>query len=416
MAQAGNVILGRFEELIRMYKAPPAHALTEEFYETDPKRDFARGFAVQTVGPLPIAFAKQIMAAKQVWGWGIRRNMMDYNHWAPLGLLGEILPWEDNRVELASGPDEKDRFGLPVAKVTFSLKENDKKMIEFGKNKVMEIMHAAGAKEIVQESRYAHLVGAARMSADPATGVCDKFGRTWDIDNLFVMDGSVMPTQGSANPGLTIQALAARTAGLSHLTASIHLRGTGARPYSSTRPHLAFAPGYVEQRRSSLQVDCRPERLDSHLHPKRKSDDFGCEVIASVRHRRSPLVACLIAGEGFGHCPTQGGLVGTSGEPKYRNIFRRVCSRADCFRDAANSDAGHTASALRPDPAGRRRNCDAAHHQHRRRQLGRHYRQHGLCSGALQRQRGIGNCLSQCCAAYPVRCLEDGVPCEPWAL
>jgi choline dehydrogenase-like flavoprotein len=85
-------------------------------------------------------------------------------------------------------------------------------MIEFGKNKVMEIMRAAGAVEVVQEARYAHLVGAARMSATAETGVCDKFGRTWDVDNLFVMDGSVMPTQGSANPGLTIQALAARTA------------------------------------------------------------------------------------------------------------------------------------------------------------------------------------------------------------
>ena len=212
MAQAGNIILGRFEELIRMYKAPPAHALTEEFYETDPRRNFARGFAVQTVGPLPISFAKQIMAAKQTWGWGLRRNMTDYNHWCALGLLGEILPWADNRVELATGANEKDRFGLPVAKVTFSLKENDKHLIEFGKNKVMEIMHAAGAKEVVQESRYAHLVGAARMSATPETGVCDKFGRTWDVDNLLVMDGSVMPTQGSANPGLTIQSLAARTA------------------------------------------------------------------------------------------------------------------------------------------------------------------------------------------------------------
>ena len=76
----------------------------------------------------------------------------------------------------------------------------------------MEIMWAAGAKEVVQESRYAHLVGAARMSASPESGVCDKFGRTWDVPNLFVMDGSVMPTQGAANPGLTIQALAARTA------------------------------------------------------------------------------------------------------------------------------------------------------------------------------------------------------------
>src|SRR5487761_1248332 len=108
MAQAGNVVLGRFDQLIRMYKAPPAHALTEEFYETDPKNDFARGFAIQTVGPLPIAFAKQMVAAKNAWGWGLRREMMDYNRWATLGVLGEILPWEDNRVELTQ--DTKDRF------------------------------------------------------------------------------------------------------------------------------------------------------------------------------------------------------------------------------------------------------------------------------------------------------------------
>jgi choline dehydrogenase-like flavoprotein len=209
MAQAGNIVLGYFDELIRMYKAPPAHALTEEFYETDPERDFARGFAIQTIGPLPIAFAKQVMSAKGAWGWGMRRIMMDYNHWAPLGLLGEILPHEDNRVELA---DETDEFGIPVAKVSFSLHDNDKKLIEFGKNKVMEVMKAAGAREVVQEARYAHLVGAARMGNDPTTSVVDKYGRSHDISNLFICDGSIMPTQGSANPGLTIQALAARTA------------------------------------------------------------------------------------------------------------------------------------------------------------------------------------------------------------
>lgn len=50
------------------------------------------------------------------------------------------------------------------------------------------------------------------MGNDPRTSVVDKFGRTHDIANLFVCDGSILPTQGSANPGLTIQALAARTA------------------------------------------------------------------------------------------------------------------------------------------------------------------------------------------------------------
>ncbi len=210
MSQAGNVVLGRFDELVRMYKAPPAHALTEEFYETDPRNDFARGFAIQTVGPLPIAFGKQMMAAKKAWGWGLRREMMDYNHWAAFGVLGEILPWADNRVTLADG--EKDRFGIPVAHVSFNLHGNDKKLIETAKNKTMEIMAAAGASEVIQEARYAHLVGGARMGDDPASSVVDKFGRSHDIPNLFVCDGSMMPTQGSANPGLTIQSLAARTA------------------------------------------------------------------------------------------------------------------------------------------------------------------------------------------------------------
>jgi choline dehydrogenase-like flavoprotein len=135
--------------------------------------------------------------------------MMDYNHWSCFGLLGEILPWADNRVTLS---EEKDAFGLRVAHVNFDLYDNDKKLIEFGRKKVEEVMWAAGAEEVEQESRYAHLVGAARMGSDPASSVVDGFGRTHDIANLFVCDGSIFPTQGSANPGLTIQALAARTA------------------------------------------------------------------------------------------------------------------------------------------------------------------------------------------------------------
>jgi choline dehydrogenase-like flavoprotein len=231
MAQAGNVVLGRFQQLVRMYKAPPAHALSEEFYETDPRRDFARGFAIQTVAPLPMAFAKQMIAAKRAWGWGLRREMMDYNHWATLGVLGEILPWPDNRVTLA---EERDQFGLPIANVTFNLHDNDKKLIQFGKEKVMDVMRAAGAVEVVQEARYAHLVGACRAGSDPRTSVVDAYGRTWDIPNLFVCDGSIMPTQGSANPGLTIMAFAARAAD--------YLISQGDAVFSSSRRDMTPPP------------------------------------------------------------------------------------------------------------------------------------------------------------------------------
>lgn len=209
MAQIGNVVFGRFDALVRMYKAPPANALTEEFYETDPRNDFVRGYAIQTVGPLPIAFARHMMVAKGAWGWGLRRVMMDYNHWSALGVLGEILPWEDNAVTLA---DDKDQHGLPVARVTFNLHDNDRKVAAAGVRKAEDILRAAGATEVAQEPRYAHLVGGARMGAHASDSVVNRFGRTWDIPNLFICDGSILPTQGSANPGLTIQALAARTA------------------------------------------------------------------------------------------------------------------------------------------------------------------------------------------------------------
>ncbi|HVU47094.1 MAG TPA: GMC oxidoreductase [Terracidiphilus sp.] len=68
------------------------------------------------------------------------------------------------------------------------------------------------AETVVEEPRYAHLVGAAPVGSSPDSSAVDKFSRTHDIANLFICDESILPTQGSANPGLTIQTLAARTA------------------------------------------------------------------------------------------------------------------------------------------------------------------------------------------------------------
>jgi choline dehydrogenase-like flavoprotein len=60
--------------------------------------------------------------------------------------------------------------------------------------------------------RYAHLVGGCRMGSGAEDSMIDADHRVWGMQNLFVCDGSVMPTQGSANPALTIMALASRLA------------------------------------------------------------------------------------------------------------------------------------------------------------------------------------------------------------
>ena len=67
---------------------------------------------------------------------------------------------------------------------------------------------------MITVQRHAHLVGGARMAADERHGVVDRNGRSFAIPNLSITDGSVLPTQGSANPALTIMAVAARTADL----------------------------------------------------------------------------------------------------------------------------------------------------------------------------------------------------------
>ena len=209
MVQGAPQVAGRFPDLLRMYKAPPPEVSSEQFSETDAARGFARGFSIQTVSPLPIGWAEHVLADGHR-GAALREYMRDYNHWAVLGALSELLPRPDNRVTLT---DEKDGFGMPVARFDYSQCENDRRNIAFAKRTLHDIWEAAGAQDVLTIDRYAHLVGGCRMGAAPESSVVDADHRVWGTENVFVADGSVMPTQGSANPALTIMALASRLAG-----------------------------------------------------------------------------------------------------------------------------------------------------------------------------------------------------------
>lgn len=210
MAQAGPVVWGRFEQPIRQYKAPPACACSETFYETDPRNDFVRGYALQSVAPLPIAMAHLIIEEDGCFGETLLERMQDYNHSAAIGVLGEILP--DTRNSVSIHPTEQDQHGIPVPYVRFNLFENDRRLMRAGIARAESVLRAAGATDTHVVPRYAHLVGTCRMGFTAEDSVVDRWCRSWDVPNLFVCDGSVLPTQGSSNPALTISALAARTA------------------------------------------------------------------------------------------------------------------------------------------------------------------------------------------------------------
>ena len=210
MVQGATQVAGRFPEDLRMYKAPPPEVSSEQFYETDPSRGFARGFSIQTVSPLPIGWAEHVQGDGH-WGPALRAYMRDYNHWSVLGVLCELLPQADNRVTLA---DETDAFGMPVAKFTHSMCDNDRANMAYATRTMERIWEHAGAQDILTIDRFAHLVGGARMGFSAEDSVIDSSHRVWGIDNVFVVDGSVLPTQGAANPALVIMALADRCARL----------------------------------------------------------------------------------------------------------------------------------------------------------------------------------------------------------
>ena len=209
MTQPNQAVFGKMKDEIRWSKAPPSLTLTEHWNYDDAK-DFHGGYCWMAQGPLPIEWAKVVTSSRGLWGEDLRLAMQDYNYQAGLKMVGECLPREDNRVELA---DEKDRYGLPITRITFGWGENDKALIAHGLDQMEQSLRAAGATDVFRQAEDAnHLGGTVRMGDDRRTSVVDADCRSWDVPNLFVCDGSVFPTVGGVNPSLTIQAIALRTA------------------------------------------------------------------------------------------------------------------------------------------------------------------------------------------------------------
>ena len=176
----------------------------------DPSRGFVGGYELET-----LALGVPFMAAflnPGAWGRDFTHAMDQYDHMAGMWLVGEDMPQESNAITLH--PEEKDQYGLPVPNVNFSDHPNDIAMRNHAFKQGTAVYEAAGALEAYEVPPYpsTHNLGTCRMSEKAADGVCNKFGQTHDIKNLFISDGSQFTTGASENPTLTIVALALRQA------------------------------------------------------------------------------------------------------------------------------------------------------------------------------------------------------------
>ncbi len=112
----------------------------------------------------------------------------------------------------------KDKWGLPVLDIDAEIKENEKKMQNDMENDGIEMLEAAGVKNVngfrgdYSLGMGIHEMGTARMGKDPKTSVLNEHNQVWDCKNVFVTDGACMTSAACVNPSLTYMALTARAA------------------------------------------------------------------------------------------------------------------------------------------------------------------------------------------------------------
>jgi choline dehydrogenase-like flavoprotein len=215
---------GVYQDDLESWLGPAGQSIvSHEFYETDHSRGFVRGAKWQVMpagGPLGNrsgygGHAETDSGHDPLSGWGkdfhaeARRTFGRSFEW---GIIAEDLPDEANRVVLSDTLVDAD--GLPAPKIVYRQSENTRKLLEFHLARAREAHLAAGAIEtydtpLMRDCGW-HLLGTTRMGDDPETSVVDSYGRSHDVPNLFVYDGSTFVTSTGQNPTATIAAVALR--------------------------------------------------------------------------------------------------------------------------------------------------------------------------------------------------------------
>lgn len=211
-------VAGVFDEPMKGHEGPMACSiLSQEFYESDPSRGFVRGYGLHSGrSTTPMTYALGGFGIDNPIPWGAEhREIMDnvYPYLAGLTVVTEDLPEEHNCVTL--DPELTDGDGIPAPRISYRVSENTRAMLRHGEERAKEALLAAGARRVLPNDSDKvwwragwHQMGTCRMGNDPESSVVDGWGRSHDVKNLFIVDGSIFVTSGAVNPTATIQALA----------------------------------------------------------------------------------------------------------------------------------------------------------------------------------------------------------------
>ncbi len=177
------------------------------------QKDYIRGFGYQ--GGAARKGWEDI--AKETEGFGIsfKNKLIHPGIWTLwMSAWGETLPYFDNQVKLST--EKKDKWGLPLIKIDFKFKTNEKNMRIDMQKSAVDMFIKAGYSNVkgfdynTVGGDCVHEMGTARMGFDPQTSVLNKWNQMHDVKNVFITDGSCMTSSACQSPSLTYMALTAR--------------------------------------------------------------------------------------------------------------------------------------------------------------------------------------------------------------
>jgi choline dehydrogenase-like flavoprotein len=204
-------VVGEMPGEVNLHRGAHQAGIIKDEMGHDPTRGFAGGILMLTAPFTPEIFAKFLQPGG--WGKGLAATLENYDHLASMLVHGEDLPQSSNRITLHA--KRKDAYGLPLPVVHYEDHPNTTRMkayaLKTGK-KVYESLNASKVHTMTDVFPATHNMGTARMGEDPSSSVCNPWGQSHDVPNLFVSDGSLFPTVGCENPTLTIVALVLRQA------------------------------------------------------------------------------------------------------------------------------------------------------------------------------------------------------------
>lgn len=170
-----------------------------DFYFKGPNFNYPMG-NIQALGKLQ---AGMLTAAQPLVPRPLLQMMADRS--VDWWVMSEDLPDPNNRVELGTN-------GLPRVHWKPNNLVAHQRLIAAGR----QMLRAAGYQftfiKRMGIATNSHQCGTARMGTDPATAVLDPDLRTYDVENLYIVDSSFFPASSAMNPALTIAAMALRTA------------------------------------------------------------------------------------------------------------------------------------------------------------------------------------------------------------